>query len=390
MFSFRIERLLGQALALFVLLSFFACNTILGNQSTTAESVLEEAGPGSGCVARTCRPEECGTLDDGCGGTIACGCGAGSVCNGSRCVCTTSACTDQQCGDIERDCGKLLRCGQQCALANHVCNGNECTCVGQQCSGRCGKQTDGCNREIDCAVCLEGETCGATVPDVCGAGGPCVPRTCVQETKLGRYCGKISNGCGTAILDCNEPCPTGQTCGGGGAPNVCGCTPKSCAQLGAECGTVPNNCQGQPPIDCGSSCPGASTCGGGGIDYQCGCTPQTCTSLGATCGTPSDGCGNPLPSCGTCPSKEVCNSDFRCAAACTPLTREQACTTSTCGIVPDNCGGEHDCGGCTEANEVCEGTACVCAGGNPRCNRVCCAANQLCNTFRTCGLPLPE
>jgi hypothetical protein len=49
-----------------------------------------------------------------------------------------------------------------------------------------------------------------------------------------------------------------------------------CADLGAECGTVPDGCGAS--MECGT-CPTGQTCGGGG-PYQCGegtCTPKTCT-----------------------------------------------------------------------------------------------------------------
>jgi len=41
------------------------------------------------------------------------------------------------------------------------------------------------------------------------------------------------------------------------------------------------------------------------------CTPKTCASLGAACGTPSDGCGGTL-SCGTCPTGKACNASYQC------------------------------------------------------------------------------
>ncbi len=56
----------------------------------------------------------------------------------------------------------------------------------------------------------------------CGAGtvskpGQCTPTTCAAE---GKNCGSISNGCGGS-LNCGSGCPSGETCGGGGAANVC-------------------------------------------------------------------------------------------------------------------------------------------------------------------------
>jgi hypothetical protein len=67
-----------------------------------------------------------------------------------------------------------------------------------------------------------------------------------------------------------EPCSAPQTCGGGGIPNQCGCTPMACLDLGATCGPIGDGCGGM--LDCGA-CSTSQTCGGGGVPNQCGCTP---------------------------------------------------------------------------------------------------------------------
>ncbi len=46
--------------------------------------------------------------------------------------------------------------------------------------------------------------------------------------------------CG-GILDCGT-CALPLTCGGGTQPRRCGCTPKTCAQLGAACGATDDTC----------------------------------------------------------------------------------------------------------------------------------------------------
>jgi hypothetical protein len=55
-----------------------------------------------------------------------------------------------------------------------------------------------------------------------GGGSLCVPKTCDQ---LGKNCGEISDGCG-GQLQCGDAdggeCSASTTCGGGGTPNVCG------------------------------------------------------------------------------------------------------------------------------------------------------------------------
>jgi hypothetical protein len=109
-----------------------------------------------------------------------------------------------------------------------------------------------------------------------------------------KNCGSVDNGCNTAMLVCGTMaggCPAGQTCGGGGTPNVCGappCVPQCNKACGAEDG-------------CGNTCltgscpPGqtGATCGGGGVPGACGCTPHCAGGLlGDSCG--DNGCG------GTC------------------------------------------------------------------------------------------
>ncbi len=96
--------------------------------------------------------------------------------------------------------------------------------------------------------------------------GTCAPKTCAD---LGYNCGLSGDGCADGVvLDCGS-CATGQTCGGGGA-GVCGnnsCTPQTCASTGAQCGIIGDGCGNT--VDCGS-CPTGQTCGGGGTANQCG------------------------------------------------------------------------------------------------------------------------
>ncbi|HEU4734640.1 MAG TPA: hypothetical protein VFT22_42405 [Kofleriaceae bacterium] len=96
--------------------------------------------------------------------------------------------------------------------------------------------------------------------------GTCAPRTCTQ---LGYNCGQAGDGCDDGIvLDCGT-CPSGQTCGGGGV-NVCGaqtCTARTCADASAQCGIIGDGCGGT--VDCGM-CPAGLSCGGTGVANQCG------------------------------------------------------------------------------------------------------------------------
>ncbi|HEY7954032.1 MAG TPA: hypothetical protein VII38_02030, partial [Polyangia bacterium] len=162
--------------------------------------------------------------------------------------------------------------------------------------------------------CPAGQTCGGGgTPFQCGAP-PCVPKTCMQ---LGVTCGPAGDGCGGLALDsmgnpnCGS-CVLPQTCGGGGAgkPGQCGspaCTPKTCAQLGDNCGTAGDGCGGIAKDSAGNPGCGtcaSGTCGGGGAANHCGgpvCTPKTCAQLGYNCGAAGDGCGGLIAGgCGTC------------------------------------------------------------------------------------------
>ena len=74
---------------------------------------------------------------------------------------------------------------------------------------------------------------GLTLPGM--AGPQCVPKTCAD---LGKDCGPVGDGCG-ALLNCGQ-CTGGKTCGGGGTPSVCGFA-VPCTGLCLQQTTCPNN-----------------------------------------------------------------------------------------------------------------------------------------------------
>jgi len=193
--------------------------------------------------------------------------------------------------------------------------------------------------------------------------GECVPKTCAT---LGANCGTAPDGCGGEIK-CGA-CPNGQTCGGGG-PNSCGtaaCVPKGCAQAGASCGLASDGCA--DVIDCGG-CPSPMTCGGLGQLNQCGCSPKTCAQLDANCGTLPDGCTD-VVDCGPCPSGQSCGGAGanQCGAdTCAPKTCSQV--NASCGFVSDGCSAALDCGQCPAPDE--------CGGGG--------VANQCGCTPKSCA-----
>jgi hypothetical protein len=86
------------------------------------------------------------------------------------------------------------------------------------------------------------------------------------------------------------------------------CTPQSCADQGINCGPAGDGCGNS--LDCGK-CSAPLTCGGGGGYGQCGypdagtCIPKTCQQLGYNCGLNGDGCGNMI-NCGSCTPPAIC------------------------------------------------------------------------------------
>ncbi|AKU98195.1 Tryptophan synthase alpha chain [Labilithrix luteola] len=217
--------------------------------------------------------------------------------------------------------------------------------------------------------------------------GTCKPKTCAD---LGANCGPIGDGCGN-VVQCGACSGADETCGGGGTPSVCGkppCTKLTCADLGANCGAAGDGCGGVIP-SCGTcDATKGEICGGGGAS-KCGlgggggdagddggvvCTPKTCTDVGANCGPVSDGCGG-LINCGTCDATkgETCGGagvPSVCGKACKPLT---ACPAGlNCGPIADGCGGIISCGGACAGADTCGGggTANVC-GTNTTCTGLC-------------------
>ncbi|PZR18667.1 MAG: hypothetical protein DI536_01950 [Archangium gephyra] len=314
-------------------------------------------GGASGCVPKTCAElgADCGPMADQCGGLINCGsCALPEICGGAgvpgvcgllgsnlndagACIPTTCAIQGASCGTIGDGCGGTLNCGT-CTMGK-VCGGGG---VPYQCGGgnfctpltcasvgaTCGSIGDGCGNAISCGSCTAPQVCGGGgVPNQCGGGVTCVPKTCAQ---LNATCGQVNDGCGT-ILNCdvgNPPCTGGQACGAGGVPNQCGgqvvCQPKTCAQLGVNCGQVSNGCG--TLINCGS-CSGAESCGGAGTANVCGapppCVPKTCAQQGANCGRVADGCGGLTADCGSCTAPDICGG---------------AGTPSVCGSVRPDAG----------------------------------------------------
>ena len=206
------------------------------------------------------------------------------------------------------------------------------------CGGSAGESTFDAGKGGDSSGGVTDATSGNDGPTfVTGDGGDattgCTPKSCAA---LGYNCGAAVS-CGT-IIDCggdagnNFGCPKGQTCGGGG-PNVCGS--------------------------------GSPTDGGLGGDGNPNCTPKTCAQQGYGCGFAVDGCGNIIncnPGDGstgcTAPAYcggggyNVCGTGTDAGVHCTPTTCAKL--GYNCGAADDGCGKVLQCGTCT-APQYCGG-----------------------------------
>jgi hypothetical protein len=94
------------------------------------------------CSAVTCSGLglNCGTIDDGCGGTLDCGtcsspntCGGGGQSNvcGQQATCTPATCGSNNCGDMPDGCGGYVACATSCASGKYCSTqlGTANTCV---------------------------------------------------------------------------------------------------------------------------------------------------------------------------------------------------------------------------------------------------------------------
>ncbi len=110
------------------------------------------------------------------------------------------------------------------------------------------------------------------------------------------------------------------------------------------------------------------------------CHPRTCADVGAECGLIADGCGD-IVDCGDCPSPQICGADpdrpNECALPCEPLTCEEH--GAECGEVDDGCGEIIDCGECP-GDQVCDGNQCRCLELGESCE----SSSQCCS--EQCGI----
>ena len=201
-----------------------------------------------------------------CNGTHTCNMGLSCIsgtCSVAVCTPTTCAALGATCGTPDNGCGTALSCGS-CTLPA-TCGGgaiaNTCgSCTpAVACPGGkvCGSYSDGCGGSLNCGTCSAGLSC--TSSNTCGS---CVANTCAS---LGKNCNTVSDGCGGS-LNCGSCGVAGQSCGGGGSPNVCGSGATAPLAFGAGSLIIPmDNCYNPDysanpgPTNSGAACVAAST-----------------------------------------------------------------------------------------------------------------------------------
>ena len=143
-------------------------------------------------------PDDCGTIPDGCGGTVSCGpactapntCGGGGMANVCGCTPTTTMCpVGSNCGTVDNGCGMPITCGPACTAPN-TCGGggtaNVCGCtpsVTCPAGANCGSIDNGCGTMVSCGGACSGSdvcvanVCTATPPDLAVGADLSVPAT---------------------------------------------------------------------------------------------------------------------------------------------------------------------------------------------------------------------
>ena len=155
-------------------------------------------------------------------------------------------------------------CGACALFCGGVCSGGTCTtvsCPGSPaCSGNgtCNQSTGSCT----CAPGFTGSDCSQTQA-LCNTP----PSSCFNPIGA-----PINGQCVYSPRPAGTACPGG-TCNGTGTC-VVSCTATSCAAQGANCGIIGDGCGGV--LNCGS-CPSGQSCGASGIPNVCGaaCSAST-------------------------------------------------------------------------------------------------------------------
>jgi len=211
---------------------------------------------------------------------------------------------------------------------------------------------------------------GGTLSFGDGGSNATCPSSCEE---LNANCGFVTDTKCGGVIKCGTCKVAGEVCGGQ-EPNRCGkgsgttqpdagtCTPSSCKDLGAECGSVSDPACPGTVVDCGNTkCPGMCVAG------KCTtttCKPKgdaatLCAQAGLQCGSVSDGCDGTLD-CGSCSANETCSAGV-CNPTTCPLDPKTTCAGRgySCGLAANNCGVQEVCGPST-----CPIPGWTCGGGS--------------------------
>lgn len=214
--------------------------------------------------------------------------------------------------------------------------------MGASCGAVSGTDVCGNPKNVaNCGSCYSPRTCGgAGTPNQCGCG-----QTDAEFCSArGATCGQVSgyDSCSIYRTAACGSCSSPQTCNGA---NMCVCVAESdaalCSRLSKTCGamTAVDNCGTSRSVSsCGTCSTANTTCGGGGTPNVCGCTPESaaalCQRLGKNCGTitATDNCGGArTAACGTCAAGSSCGAVGASANTCLapqPFPTTGVCTTN--------------------------------------------------------------
>ncbi len=197
-------------------------------------------------------------------------------------------------------CNKASQCPAAPLCSAAVCNNHACATalVAKDTVAPLASQTPGDCKDVVCDG-LGAATTKPNVNDLPSDSNACTSDTCSAQgtptftPRAPKYpCaqngGKVCNGAG-ACVGCvdNADCTLPSTCGGGnpGTPNACGCTKKTCAQLGLTCGSAADGCGVGGTVACNDGVTNGNEtdvdCGGGG-----GCSAKC--GVGKACAGDSD------------------------------------------------------------------------------------------------------
>lgn len=247
--------------------------------------------------------------------------GSAALCNvvcetETRLVCEDGdGCCPQGCTSVEDDdCMVATGCGNGVVDPGELCDGN--------CPTTCAPRNACETARLEGFASSCNVSCEYTAITQCSGGDGCCPNGCTSSNDSD--CSAL---CGNGVVDAGESCD-------GNCPSVCtsnnACIRSTLSGNASQCTA---RCVESTVTQCASNdgcCPAGCTSAN---DNDCACVPRTCAQVGAACGTPDNGCGQPLQ-CPACPSNQTCSSAFQCVTATTGLLGAACAGDVGCGTTP--------------------------------------------------------